>query len=270
MHFLQNDDAGILAFAIEIYPAILQTDFLRYFIGTGVVWGGCEHALNFWTRNRKIRQQKPAAAQLFREFAISMRTVALFSLVGLGLAIAVKTGWLSILPYPQGAGWVWFAINLALLLVLHDAWFYWSHKIMHNPALYRHFHRVHHRSFNPSPFAAYAFNIGETAVNAAFYPIVLLIVPTSGLCAVVFLFIMMGVNALHHSGYEIYPARADGKPLFDWMTSVTHHDLHHAEARWNFGFYFTFWDRFMGTEHPRYHEEFAKAVQQTQRLATTG
>ena len=30
--------------------------------------------------------------------------------------------------------------------------------------------------------------------------------------------------------------------------------------RWNFGLYFTFWDRLMGTEHPDYHARFAAAA----------
>lgn len=29
-----------------------------------------------------------------------------------------------------------------------------------------------------------------------------------------------------------------------------HHDLHHAQAGWNYGLYFTWWDRLMGAEHP--------------------
>ena len=53
------------------------------------------------------------------------------------------------------------------------------------------------------------------------------------------------------------PARRDGRPMFDWMTTVTHHDLHHAQAGWNYGLYFTWWDRWMGTEHPQYHARFA-------------
>jgi sterol desaturase/sphingolipid hydroxylase (fatty acid hydroxylase superfamily) len=56
------------------------------------------------------------------------------------------------------------------------------------------------------------------------------------------------------------PARADGRPLFDWLTTTTHHDLHHAQAGWNYGLYFTWWDRLMGTEHPEYHARFAAAV----------
>jgi sterol desaturase/sphingolipid hydroxylase (fatty acid hydroxylase superfamily) len=62
------------------------------------------------------------------------------------------------------------------------------------------------------------------------------------------------------------PARRDGKPLFDWITTPTHHDIHHAEAGWNYGLYFTWWDRLMGTEHPGYHARFAAAASHTLRL----
>jgi len=70
---------------------------------------------------------------------------------------------------------------------------------------------------------------------------------------------MMLRNAVGHCGYELFPAFR-GKPLLGWLTTVTHHDLHHAQAGWNFGLYFTFWDKVMGTEHPEYQEKFAKAV----------
>jgi sterol desaturase/sphingolipid hydroxylase (fatty acid hydroxylase superfamily) len=47
---------------------------------------------------------------------------------------------------------------------------------------------------------------------------------------------------------------------FGWITGVTHHDLHHQDARWNFGLYFTWWDRWMGTEHPEYVQRFEAAA----------
>ncbi len=56
------------------------------------------------------------------------------------------------------------------------------------------------------------------------------------------------------------PATADGRPMFDWLTTTTHHDLHHGGERANYGLYFTWWDRWMGTESPHYHAAFARAV----------
>jgi hypothetical protein len=76
-------------------------------------------------------------------------------------------------------------------------------------------------------------------------------------------------NTLGHSGYELYPARRDGRPLLDFMTTTTHHDLHHAQAGWNYGLYFTWWDRLMGTEHPDYYARFA-AASGARRIARLG
>jgi sterol desaturase/sphingolipid hydroxylase (fatty acid hydroxylase superfamily) len=56
------------------------------------------------------------------------------------------------------------------------------------------------------------------------------------------------------------PARADGRPWLDWLTTTTHHDLHHADARYNYASWFTWWDRWMGTEHPEYYARYGRAA----------
>ena len=46
-----------------------------------------------------------------------------------------------------------------------------------------------------------------------------------------------------------------------WITTTTHHDMHHGTSfNHNYGFYFTWWDRWMGTEHPRYREAFREVT----------
>ena len=52
-----------------------------------------------------------------------------------------------------------------------------------------------------------------------------------------------------------------------WWNTTTHHDLHHSSGNTNFGLYFTWWDRWMGTEHPRYREEFRKVTARTRKAA---
>jgi len=262
MHVPAAAGESLADFAIRMFPLILQADFVRYATGAGLTFVAVEFVLRSWTKSRQIRDSRPGFPQIAREVLASLRTIAIFASFGLMIALGVMTGWIELAPEPQGWGWLWFGANLALLLLAHDAWFYWTHRLMHRPRLFRWFHRLHHRSHNPTPFAAYAFDASEAVVNAAFYPVALLVLPTSISCALTFLFIMMTVNAIGHCGHEIYPARRDGTPLLDFFTTVTHHDLHHAQARWNFGFYFTHWDRWMGTEHPRYHEEFRRAVSQ--------
>ena len=49
-------------------------------------------------------------------------------------------------------------------------------------------------------------------------------------------------------------ALADSR-WFGWINATTHHDLHHSSFHYNYGLYFTWWDRLMGTEHPAYRAQ---------------
>ena len=217
-------------------------------------------------RGRKIREATPPAKQLWLEFFISLRTVAIFSTFGLVPYLLERFGVLHGNAVAASWGPVWFWASLALMIVAHDAYFYWAHRLMHDPRLFRRFHRRHHKSHNPSPFTAYSFDLGEAAVMALFVPAWVVLVPTQW--EVVGLFVLHQIyrNTLAHSGYELMPVRADGRPLLDMFTTTTHHDLHHAQAGWNYGLYFTWWDRLMGTEHPEYYARFATACRKPLRL----
>ena len=52
------------------------------------------------------------------------------------------------------------------MILLHDTYFYWAHRAMHHPKIYRHVHLVHHLSQNPSPWAAFAFHPFEAVIEA--------------------------------------------------------------------------------------------------------
>ena len=112
---------------------------------------------------------------------------------------------------------------------------------MHRPQWFRTFHRRHHRSHNPSPFTAYSFDFGEAFLMVIFVAVWPAIFPTPWGVIDVFMFHQIFRNTLLHAGYELTPARADGRPWFGWLTTTTHHDLHHAQAGYNFAPWFTWW-----------------------------
>lgn len=243
------------------WPAILGIDFLRYLIAAGtlvlVVW--------IWRRDawshRKIRRSFPRAEQIVREIRYSLLTVVIISLVGFGIYLGAKTGVLHVYEDASGYGWTYVLLSTFAAIVAHDTYFYWSHRLMHQPRLFGLFHRLHHRSYNPSPWAAYAFAPLEAVVQAMFLPLFLFIVPMHALAIALFLGHMIIRNAIGHCGYELWPRGMADHPVLGWVTGVTHHDQHHATAGYNFGLYFTWWDRLMGTEHPRYRHCFAQVTQ---------
>jgi sterol desaturase/sphingolipid hydroxylase (fatty acid hydroxylase superfamily) len=250
---------AVIATATYWFDAFKQ-DLTRYMFAAPLAWLVICVLAAPLLAGRKIREGRPPWRQHVIEFLCSIRSIAVFSTVVLLTFAMGEAGLLWGREYRVDGGLAWTLASFVIAVVAHDAWFYWSHRIIHHPRLFRMFHRRHHRSNSPTPFTAYSFDVTEAAVNALFSPIFILLVPVSWPAFGAFMAHQIARNVIGHCGYELFPAGRDGKPLFDWMTTVTHHDLHHAQGRWNFGLYFTFWDRLMGTEHPDYFHEFAKSV----------
>lgn len=250
----------LLTDAADVAPHILVHDFLRYILAAGATFLLVEVLFSRAFVGRRIRSDRPPFGQALREILISLRTVLIFAGSGMMIWTGARFGFFHIYDDPGAYGWAYFVFSLVLLIVLHDAWFYWTHRLIHHPKLFPRLHRTHHRSMNPTPFTAYSFDVGEAFIHAAYLPIILAIIPVAQLAALIWALHMIVRNVIGHCGYELLPRSRSGKPLFDWLTSVTHHDLHHANFRYNNGLYFTWWDRLMGTEHPQYHLKFAETV----------
>ncbi len=248
----------------------LTVDIRRYVIFAVAVWLVLWVLLRPLIAGRKIREESPPGRQMLSEFAFSIRSIAVFSTIGIGITVLDRAGLYPFARAAQSWGPAWFAVSLIAMIVGQDAYIYWTHRIMHHPRLFRRFHRRHHRSHNPSPFTAYSFDLGEAVVMVAFVVAWPLIVPTPWPVISLFMLHQIFRNTLLHAGYELMPARADGRPMFDWLTTTVHHDLHHAQAGWNYAPWFTWWDRWMGTEHPDYHDRYAAAVRRPLMVAQEG
>ena len=245
---------------LYLYAEVFGADLLRYVVGAGGVFVIVNLCLAARLANQKIRTTGPVSGQILRELTASLRTVAIFAAVGTAIGLGSRLGIIEIYREIAEYGWGYFAFSIIFLIVAHDAWFYWSHRLLHHRSLFRRLHRLHHRSHNPTPFTSYSFDIGEAVINAAFLPLILLLLPAHPVALFVFVTHMILRNAIGHCGIEVFPAGSKGKPLIGWLTSVTHHDLHHSHGRWNMGLYFTWWDRWMGTEHPDYLDRFAEVA----------
>jgi Delta7-sterol 5-desaturase len=244
----------------SLFSVLLAEDVLRYVIGAGGVYLVVNTVLGRKLAQRKIRDKNPPKGQIKREILSSLRTALIFAIVGFAIVFGTELGLFWLYFDVADYGLPYMAASTLLMIVLHDGYFYFSHRFLHRPKVFRAAHKLHHKSNNPTPFTAYAFNFGEAVANAGFLPLLLLVMPLHPLAIFIFTNHMILRNAMGHSGFELFPARRDGRPMFDWMTTVTHHDIHHAQAGYNFGLYFTWWDRLMGTEHPTYHDQFKAAI----------
>lgn len=109
-------------------------------------------------------------------------------------------------------------------------------------------HLIHHKSIHTSVLTSFSFHPLETIFQAAFLPIVIVILPIH-IYALLFVLLIMTISAtINHAGVEIYPSGKFGKWFQKWFIGATHHDNHHRKFNYNYGLYFTFWDRLMKTE----------------------
>jgi len=206
-------------------------------------------------KTRKIRKpanRKRQLKQIRMELKNSAITVFVFALMNTFLFNGPVAGLFQVYNDAESYGNLYFWLSIPLFLVLHDGYFYWTHRAMHHPRLYHYFHKTHHRSHNPTPFTAYNFAPLEAIVEFGFVPIALLLVPIHSGALYIVMGIMIFKNASSHAGYEIMPRSWAKLPVLGWLTTVTHHDMHHERGTGNYGFYFTWWDRAMGTEHSNY------------------
>jgi sterol desaturase/sphingolipid hydroxylase (fatty acid hydroxylase superfamily) len=146
--------------------------------------------------------------------------------------------------------------SIVALILVHDTYFYWAHRTMHHKKIYRFVHRVHHDSTNPTPFAAFSFHPLEAIIEVGILPILVFILPLHPIAILVWLLFMTFMNVLGHLGFEIFPSGFTTNPLTKLSNTSVHHNMHHKYVNYNFGLYFNFWDKWMGTNHPNYHQEF--------------
>jgi Delta7-sterol 5-desaturase len=232
--------------------AVFTADLLRYLLAAGLVWLLVQRLLARRLAGRLILPGVPAAGQVRREIAYSLSTVAIFAANGLVIWLLAEAGVLRLYSQVAAHGWAWWWASLLLIVLAHDAWFYWTHRALHHPRWFGGVHGRHHASRHPTPWAAYAFHPLEALVQALFLPLWLLLVPTHTAVVGLFLLHMIVRNAVGHCAHELLPWRSTRRGLLRWITPVSHHHFHHARNRGNFGLYFTWWDRWCGTEDAEY------------------
>lgn len=248
------------ATALAAWPTIWFLDLLRYLLAAGLVAAVLTAGAGGWLEPRRVRVRTLRPGQLRRELAWSMSTVLVFSLVGTAVFAGSVGGVFRMYTAVHDHGWPWLLVSLPVMLVLHDAWFYWTHRWMHRPRVFAWVHRTHHDSVAPTPWTAYSFNPAEAAVQALFLPAVLLLVPVHQAVLFAWMAWMVVRNVMGHGGAELLPRAWLAGWWGRWLTTSLHHELHHAHGHSNYGLYFLWWDRWCGTEHPAYRTQLVALV----------
>lgn len=150
------------------------------------------------------------------------------------------------------------AKHLLVFVLCEDTLFYWAHRLLHHPRIYKHIHKQHHRFkatvgiaseyahpleyllSNSIPFAAGPLLVGPHIVTWLLW-VILRVVET--------------VDA--HSGYR-FPFSPFS--LLPFQGGSERHFFHHSHNIGSYGSFFNYWDYITGTD--RAFREFQKNEQQ--------
>jgi sterol desaturase/sphingolipid hydroxylase (fatty acid hydroxylase superfamily) len=214
---------------------------------------GAAHAL-LWLRppekiaSRRLNRDTPKPATIRNELKLSLLSSWIYALPATLALEAWKHGGTLIYLDVGRYGWPYLFLSAALYLIIQDAWYYWLHRAMHHRWLFATLHAGHHRSRQPTPFASFAFNSGEAALNAWLAPALVFLIPIHPAVLIAILMAMTLTAVLNHSGWEVLPQGFVHGPIGAWLISATHHSVHHTHYDKNFGLHFRLWDRLMGTD----------------------
>lgn len=140
-----------------------------------------------------------------------------------------------------------FVCQVLFLIIVEDFLFYWGHRLLHLPALYRHFHKWHHEYYNSIVLSS-GYTHPVEFILTSFLPSTVGAGLLAGKCHIlsmlVFLALRISESSDAHSGYDFPICPTKYLPL---SAGTTYHNHHHLKNVGNFGSFFIVWDSIFGT-----------------------
>ena len=115
------------------YFFYLQKIGTRYFMVAGLAFVLFYFLIKNRISYKKIQQKFPRLKDYAREIGYSILTICIFALVPLTIlhvkAVRVHTFFYTDI---HQYGWVYFFLAFPLMFIIHDTYFYWTHRLMHH------------------------------------------------------------------------------------------------------------------------------------------
>ena len=232
--------------------------FGRYVLFSLMFWWLFKVSLKDQFAHRAVQMRPRKAEQDWREIGWSAVTSVIFSALATGVILAYQAGYTEIYTDIHSYSLLWYPASIVLVLFINETYYYWLHRWMHRPGVYKLVHKTHHDSITTSPWTAFSFHPLESTLQAVLLPVLLFLIPLHISAVGLILLILTVSSAINHLNVEIYPKDFDKHWLGSWLIGATHHSLHHSQFRFNYGLYFTFWDKWMKTESPDFHRLFGE------------
>ena len=155
---------------------------------------------------------------------------------------AMGNGWAPVLTWADSP--VWFVALFFLVPIWESFYFYWIHRALHWPPLYKRVHSVHHRNINVGPWSGNSMHPVEHII---YYGSVLIhfIVPAGPVHILYHLQYYVLTAVTTHSGFEGLLVKNRNR----LNLGTFHHQMHHRYFECNYGGLEVPWDKVFGSFH---------------------
>jgi sterol desaturase/sphingolipid hydroxylase (fatty acid hydroxylase superfamily) len=155
---------------------------------------------------------------------------------------AMANGWAPVLTWNENP--VWFVLLFLLVPLWESFYFYWIHRALHWPPLYKRVHSLHHRNINVGPWSGNSMHPVEHII---YYGSALIhfIVPANPIHILYHLQYYVLTAATTHTGFEGLVVKGRRR----LKLGTFHHQMHHRYFECNYGGLEVPWDKLFGSFH---------------------
>jgi Delta7-sterol 5-desaturase len=229
---------------------------LRYFLVAGGTYWFFYSPFSQAFANHEVQHRIPDRRSIQRDIKLSILSAGVFALAAAFILSSYSLGITRLYSDAQQYGVWYLGMSYGLVLLLQDAYFYFTHRLFHHPLLFPWLHQGHHRSRYPTPWTSFAFDPLEAIVQSLFLLGIVFIIPLHFITVIAVLTTMTVWAVLNHLGIDRLPSSFPHHWLGRWCIGPAHHSIHHLKYTVHYGLYFTFWDKWLGTQDPNYEKKF--------------
>eukprot|EP00741_Cyanophora_paradoxa_P006161 tig00000944_g5974.t1 len=193
-------------------------------------------------------------------------TLSLFNGIGQSIVVAMIfrlniRGYGKIYLNVDEYGYTYLALSFIGFLLWAETTLYWIHRALHTPFLYKYVHKHHHQFTINTPFTSMAFHPLDGFIQSASFHLASFVVPVN---VWVYFGLLEFMSIWSFSIHDRLHVANNG-----WLLGARYHTVHHAVNSYNYGQFFTFWDKLGGTLKD-YEGEDIKLQEENQKLASSG
>ena len=227
----------------------------RYFVVAGGMYLWFYAPFSPDSIDLNLRQISPTWRSIQHDIKLSVLSAVVFAIAAASIMSGYSLGFTRLYSHYQAYGLWYLGISYVAVLMLQDAYFYFTHRLFHHPLLFRWLHQGHHRSNHPTPWTSFAFDPLEAIVQSLFLVAIVFAIPLHFITLIAVLTTMTIWALLNHLGLDRLPRSFPHHWLGKWFIGPAHHSIHHLKYTLHYGLYFTFWDKLFGTQDLDYEQK---------------